>query len=465
MTLADLGYIGAPDANKYIHPGPFAPGNILNGGSALTGAVVISNVTTTTEGHVTAFATRSLTPGDIGAATSGHTHLLATGATDVLATAAEVNLLDLSAQAGLANGMVLRATGATTAAWSQPFNDSINNSTLQGWSSQKIQTELNNITSAITGGLINKGGYNAATDVPALEGNPGPLAIKNGWMYTVTADGVFFTEQVRIGDVIIANQDAPTTLAHWTIAQKNIDLASETQTGYVEIATQTETNGGTLDQYYVITPLKLKTYLDFRLASETVQGTAEIATQAEVTTGTDDSRIVSPLKLAQAFAAKLPIQATETTLGIVELATQAECTAGTDDFRAVTPLKMKTYVLSVVPGQTPDADETIRGKVEFATQAEVNAGALHNPYVVSPLTLKTLLDTRVGGYAQDIGDNSATSIAVTHNLNTKDVSVTLYENSTGEEMEAQIVRTSVNVVTVSFNSAPTTAQYRVVIKK
>ncbi len=44
----------------------------------------------------------------------GHTHTLSAGATDVTATAAEVNLLDLS---GLSIGQVLRATGAASAAW------------------------------------------------------------------------------------------------------------------------------------------------------------------------------------------------------------------------------------------------------------------------------------------------------------------------------------------------------------
>jgi hypothetical protein len=44
----------------------------------------------------------------------GHTHTLSAGATDVTATAAEVNLLDLS---GLSIGQVLRATGAASATW------------------------------------------------------------------------------------------------------------------------------------------------------------------------------------------------------------------------------------------------------------------------------------------------------------------------------------------------------------
>jgi hypothetical protein len=50
----------------------------------------------------------------IGDAPTAHTHLLSAGATDVTATAAEVNLLDL---AGLTAGWVLSADSATTASW------------------------------------------------------------------------------------------------------------------------------------------------------------------------------------------------------------------------------------------------------------------------------------------------------------------------------------------------------------
>ena len=53
----------------------------------------------------------------IGDAPTAHTHLLAAGATDVTATAAEVNLLDL---AGLTVGWVLSADSGTTASWKAP---------------------------------------------------------------------------------------------------------------------------------------------------------------------------------------------------------------------------------------------------------------------------------------------------------------------------------------------------------
>ena len=117
----------------------------------------------------------------------------------------------------------------------------------------------NYVDSAIVGGLVYQGGYNAATNTPDLDSSPSS-SIKKGWTYTVTADGTFFTEQVRVGDVLIAEQDAPTALANWTTVQNNIDLADLTTVGIGNVnagtgisvaysngtatVTNTETNSG-----------------------------------------------------------------------------------------------------------------------------------------------------------------------------------------------------------------------------
>ena len=86
------------------------------------------------------------------------------------------------------------------------------------------------VDASVVGGLVYQGGYNAATNTPNLDVVP-IAGIKKGWTYTVTADGLFFTEQVRVGDVLIAEIDSPTTLADWTTVQNNIDVASSSQIG------------------------------------------------------------------------------------------------------------------------------------------------------------------------------------------------------------------------------------------
>lgn len=94
------------------------------------------------------------------------------------------------------------------------------------------------VDQAVTGALSYQGGYNAATNTPDLDTNPSS-SIKKGWTYTVTADGSFFTEQVRVGDVLIAEVDAPTALADWTTVQNNIDLADLNTVGIGNVNSDT----------------------------------------------------------------------------------------------------------------------------------------------------------------------------------------------------------------------------------
>lgn len=102
---------------------------------------------------------------------------------------------------------------------------------------------------ALIAGVVNRGGYNADTNTPDLDTSPS--GVENGDMYFVTTAGTFFTELVEVNDVIIANQDNPTTLAHWIVLQKNLDQATETAPGFSRTATQVEVDTGTDDEAYV----------------------------------------------------------------------------------------------------------------------------------------------------------------------------------------------------------------------
>lgn len=108
--------------------------------------------------------------------------------------------------------------------------------------------------------------------------------------------------------------------------------------------------------------------------------------------------------------------ATETTAGIIEIATQGETDAGTDDARALTPLK-------------------------FATSA---------------LRLRKL--------SQTFGDGSATSYAITHNFNTRDVQVQVWQASGSYDLvDCEVELTSVNQVTIKTAAAPATNALRAVV--
>ena len=66
-------------------------------------------------------------------------------------------------------------------------------------------------------------------------------------------------------------------------------------------------------------------------------------------------------------------------------------------------------------------------------------------------------------YAETLG-SSATSYTVTHNLDTTDVTVQIFEASSPyAQVEADVKRTSATVVTIDFAVAPTAGEYRVVV--
>lgn len=86
---------------------------------------------------------------------------------------------------------------------------------------------------------------------------------------------------------------------------------------------------------------------------------------------------------------------------------------------------------------------------------------------IQVLTNTVAIDTAVVvvKYAANVGDGSATSYTITHNLNTRDVQVTLFDNSSPyAEVIADVLHTTVNTVTLQFSVAPTSNQYRVVIQ-
>jgi hypothetical protein len=68
-------------------------------------------------------------------------------------------------------------------------------------------------------------------------------------------------------------------------------------------------------------------------------------------------------------------------------------------------------------------------------------------------------------YAANVGDGTATSYTITHSLNTKDVQVTVYDNSAPyAEVICDVQHTSTSAVTLLFSIAPTLNQYRVVVQ-
>lgn len=66
-------------------------------------------------------------------------------------------------------------------------------------------------------------------------------------------------------------------------------------------------------------------------------------------------------------------------------------------------------------------------------------------------------------YSAAIGDGVATTLTVTHNLNTRDVTVSVRDAATGEEVIADNTANGINTLQLTFGVAPAAGQYRVTV--
>lgn len=71
----------------------------------------------------------------------------------------------------------------------------------------------------------------------------------------------------------------------------------------------------------------------------------------------------------------------------------------------------------------------------------------------------------VNGYAETVGNGTSTSFTITHNLGTNDIMVNIYKVSTGECVQCNVARTSINAISVGAFPAPASNDLRVLIQK
>ena len=66
-------------------------------------------------------------------------------------------------------------------------------------------------------------------------------------------------------------------------------------------------------------------------------------------------------------------------------------------------------------------------------------------------------------FATNVGDGLSLIFILNHNLNTKDFLVSIFDNTTFNEVLAVVNHTTVNTATITFSAIPLLNQYRVTI--
>lgn len=294
-------------------------------------------------------------------------------------------------------------------------------------SAKGVKTYVDNAI-LTNGSLVNKGGYNATTNTPDLDISPSSL-IKNGWTYVVTTAGTFFTEDVQVGDMIIATTDSPSTLADWTVVNKNIDDivdASTSDKGIIQIASTGEVSAATVNNK-AITPSSL--------TSITKLGT--------ISTGTWNGSVISP-----AYGGT-GVNNGSNTLTISSNATVSGTNTGD-----------QTITLS------GDITGSGTGAIT-ATLPNIATAGTYNKVVVNSKGQVTSGTTEsvISKYAGDVtGNGSSTSFTVNHSLSSTDVVVSVKEATTSDIVDTEVTITDSNNISISFNTAPANGKvYRVTV--
>ena len=129
--------------------------------------------------------------------------------------------------------------------------------------------------------------------------------------------------------------------------------------------------------------------------------------------------------------------------------------------------KTKTYLtitgrLSSIPIDVADADDNVVFKVEDTANGPRGLYVLQgNGEFVLLQTVESMRHSEV------IGDGSSTVYTVTHNLNTRDVTVEVYEDSgLYRTILADVARPTPDSITITFRSTdiPAVNEYRVIVK-
>jgi len=250
----------------------------------------------------------------------------------------------------------------------------------------------------VTGGLVYQGAFNATAGTPSIAN------AEKGDFYVIDTAGTLYGQDWNVGDHLLINEDMGGSITNSKIDKiDNTETpASETVAGVIEIATNLEAQGATLNNKALvpsnISSIALSSFND---------DLSYLSSGDNVSLLTNDA----------GYLTSVP-SASETAEGIIETATNVEAQGATVNNKALVPSNISSIALSSfnddlsylssgdnVSLLTNDAgyltsvssaSETVEGIIETATNAEAQGATVNNkalvPSNISSIALSSFND-------------------------------------------------------------------------
>ena len=307
------------------------------------------------------------------------------------------------------------------------------------------------VDNAVVGGLTYKGGYNASTNTPDLDSSTSAAT------YTITVSNASGANKYYVGGIqqqsltlipgtaYVINQDSATNTGHPLILSTSAIASGVYQTGVTyeldgaTVAYSAYTAGfdaATTRRVNVTLPvgapsLNYICYIHSGMGNNVTNGNIAIAVGDTYTVTTDGLFFSEQVRVGDFL--------------IAETATAAGAGSALANWTVV------------------------QSNIDIATAAATSGAAVKGiaGYDSADFTVDTTgyVQLAVKTFKGSVGNGAALSYTVTHSLNSFDVIVQLYDASSYDTVYADVVRTSANVVTVNFTTAPTQDDIRVLIQE
>ena len=318
-------------------------------------------------------------------------------------------------------------------------------------SSTISEITTNSAKTGLTAAQITKLSYLTVTQAVDLDTMESNINTNNSKVSNVTTD---LSVAASTGDIVVASSDG---------TDATIPVVSSTKSGVITPTQLDKLNSSAPEDNPALTGTPTAPTAAANTNTTQIATTAYVQTEITDLIGGAPGALDTLNELAAAIDDDASYASTITTAlggksptaGNTSLTTVGTIGTGTWNGTAIST----TYLSGqsgTNTGDEPDANTTTKGIAERATTDEAKAGSDGTRFVTPAGLAARTYTTTIGG---------ATSVEVTHSLNTLAVMVQLYDTSSFDTVHAKVVRNHVNKVTVSFRTAPAAGDITVVVTK